>query len=822
MRLRKGKIHWPKRWSSKKKQDYGSENGTNADPDNANNIVPEPDKTTIPHEDEETTDRDSSNLWQVAYESLDQDERSQLDSIRHGVPEEHRDNQHSEDPFISIWLQDTIRTIETQFEVRKAKEDTSRVRRAAKGILDTACSMQSVVGSIAAADPSGHAASAWAVVSLGLTMTQNDRTLQDALFEASEFLTDILARYTLVEKLLHKSHKDARIRLGQSVIRLYVNIMRYALEMTRVREMGVGKRIWISLSVPDLASQQLSTLRARIENEDKSLHSLVDLDQNIQNSQQGEMLLARIEQNSALIQKIDQNFQLSKLPRAAKAINGAWEDRHEELCFKDTREGLLQEIVDWVDDPHGTQFFWLNGMAGTGKSTISRTLAKFFQGRGILGASFFFKKGQEDCDSAKRFVPTIIYQLTKLLPSLKKDIQDVIEKNELIFDQGLEEQFDGLFFNPLSSVRMLQRQILVLILDAVDECQNHHDIMQIFQLLLRTQSVKTLDLRFFITGRPEPAVISSFQNMESNRYREKVLQDIEGVERDISTYMHAKFSEIGAQPGVAASWPEVTMQRLTGKANPLFIVASTICRFVGDEDFDPKERVELILQQPHSDNKLVQTYRTVLDQLILDKSGIDKQQILEDFHRIVGSIVLLYDPLSVTSLARLLEVRQDTIKRRLRLLRSVLVIPNDEHIPIQPLHLSFRDILIDQSTSGMIPFKIDPIKQNQYLADQCLRVMSDHRTGLRRNMCNLANDGYLRSEIHGIGQALSPELRYACRYWAKHLVDGKSVIDQDRIYTFFAEHLLHWLEAMSILGLVPEVSRQLTSIEKLFAVSDTF
>jgi len=32
--------------------------------------------------------------------------------------------------------------------------------------------------------------------------------------------------------------------------------------------------------------------------------------------------------------------------------------------------------MDWCDDPDSKCIFWLNGMAGTGKSTISRTIAR--------------------------------------------------------------------------------------------------------------------------------------------------------------------------------------------------------------------------------------------------------------------------------------------------------------------------------------------------------------------------------------------------------------------------------------------------------------
>jgi hypothetical protein len=47
-------------------------------------------------------------------------------------------------------------------------------------------------------------------------------------------------------------------------------------------------------------------------------------------------------------------------------------------------------------------------MAGTDKSTISRTIAQKFDDKGDLGASFFFKRGEGDRGDAGMFIKTII------------------------------------------------------------------------------------------------------------------------------------------------------------------------------------------------------------------------------------------------------------------------------------------------------------------------------------------------------------------------------------------------------------------------------
>jgi hypothetical protein len=82
----------------------------------------------------------------------------------------------------------------------------------------------------------------------------------------------------------------------------------------------------------------------------------------------------------------------------------------------------------------------------------------------------------------------------------------------------------------------------------------------------------------------------------------------------------------------------------------------------------------------------------------------------------------------------------------------------------------------------------------------------DH--GLRKNICNLPNDGIQRSEIdlQSIEHHLPPELRYACRYWAEHLTLCQDLVSAlAKVFSTLKVHLLHWVEAMSILGLVSKV-----------------
>jgi len=128
-------------------------------------------------------------------------------------------------------------------------------------------------------------------------------------------------------------------------------------------------------------------------------------------------------------------------------------------------------------------------MAGIGKSTISWTVAKWLTDQGHLGlvdhgASFFFKRGEGDRGSASRFFATIIRQLVLKIPGMDTLIADVITSDPLIFNKALGEQFDKLIHQPLCKVNTPAGPcpILVLVVDALDECEKEVNIKTILNL----------------------------------------------------------------------------------------------------------------------------------------------------------------------------------------------------------------------------------------------------------------------------------------------------------------------------------------------------
>jgi hypothetical protein len=538
--------------------------------------------------------------------------------------------------------------------------------------------------------------------------------------------------------------------------------------------------------------------------------------------------------SSEILQNVDHKIALGTLPIAEGASFDSHAEEHNPKCLANTREELLREIDRWIDDPNSEPIFWLNGMAGTGKSTISRTVAQSRSKQDDLGASFFFKRGESDRGSLAKFVPTVAHRLAWSMPEVAPFIKNAVDADPAIADKGVREQFEKLVRGPLlkATATPLSRPSVVVVVDALDECEKDADIKLLLELFSTLRFGGPLRVRVLITSRPELPVrlgFSSIDGTHQDLILHKIPQSI--IEHDISVFLRHEFANIrnsfneeaAEELKLPVDWPgKANLEKLTAAAVPLFIFAATLCRFVNDSCLgSPDKLLQSVLH--HTSNghasKLDMTYSPVLEQQVVNRSGRERRDIIESFRLIVGTIITLASPLSVRALALLLHVHIDEVTTKLRMLHSVLEVPESLDSPVRLLHLSFRDYLVDPENKDTVEFWVDEKLAHRNLAKHCLRIM---RGALRKNICSLSFPGMHRSEVgvRQLKERIPPELQYACMNWVHHQTkvdfEPNGSID---IYDFLKTHFLHWLEALSLVGRISESIGFIDKLQSIFDVS---
>ncbi|OCK79912.1 hypothetical protein K432DRAFT_426136 [Lepidopterella palustris CBS 459.81] len=522
---------------------------------------------------------------------------------------------------------------------------------------------------------------------------------------------------------------------------------------------------------------------------------------------------------------MDQRHQLEKLPNAEYAAFNAFKKDapRPSTCHPGTRKEILEDIRGWGEGHDENCILWLSGMAGTGKSTIARSVAEIFHKRKRLGASFFFSRGQGLRAEATALVTTLAIQLAETFSDITPYICRAIAQHSKIGELSLSDQWDLLILQPLLTLgdSLLTLLVLIFVIDALDECMGNEYVPEILRLLARANDLKIVQLRILVTSRPELHIHRSVKQIPEILRRDLMLDSVlDGrTERDISIFVEAKLAEI-AKTHVLEDWPsKKDTKQLVKRAGRLFIYADTVCRFLGF-DPDPEERLSEMLDASstgHSFTKeLDNISMLIMGKLIVKDHDEANKATSTLFKEIVGSIIVLIDAFSIKPLAELIDKRPTKVKQKiLNPLRSVLAVPDDETSPVQLFHLSFRDFLHDKTRCFDPQFLIDEEAAHHHLFVRCLDLMENH---LRRDICGLRRAGVLASEVEKskVESCLPPAVRYACQFFVTHLQGAKvSLHDGGPLHMFLQIHFLDWLEALSLTGKTSDGVLAITSLAPL-------
>ena len=135
------------------------------------------------------------------------------------------------------------------------------------------------------------------------------------------------------------------------------------------------------------------------------------------------------------------------------------------------------------------------------------------------------------------------------LPAIVPYVRKAIDADPDISGKLMKEQFEKLIFQPLLDIGHKSAQVsnlVIVVVDALDECEREGDIKHILHLLAQTQHLTTVRMRIFLTSRPDLPVRLGFRKLSADAYQDVVLQDIPQaiIEHDISAFLKDEFAKI--------------------------------------------------------------------------------------------------------------------------------------------------------------------------------------------------------------------------------------------------------------------------------------
>jgi hypothetical protein len=491
-----------------------------------------------------------------------------------------------------------------------------------------------------------------------------------------------------------------------------------------------------------------------------------------------------------------------------------------------TRVQLLDDIMSWAESPDAPVVFWLNGLAGTGKSTVVRTICEHFSHKNILGASFFISRQVVERRHAPSIVRTIVYQLARQHQAFSKVIVRLIQDSpDLASSESLQKLAAELFFKPARDLPANSR--LVVVIDAMDECiedKSGRPGGELLPLLLRGLLQLSGRIKLLLTSRAEPEIVQMFSLASlGSQHTVMRLHNLDGavVRSDIRTYLSRSFAHIvAARPNLALlEWPaEEDIDMLVDLAKVLFVFAATVVRFVSTPRQNPRERLDIMLRRRDGNSAspyhfLDQLYLQVLIASVRSEQHEDEVALSRKLRTVMGSIIAVRHPLSVAVHAIMLNMESDDVNLVVGSLSALLLNMSDE--PVRIFHPSFPDFIVSSRRCDDPRFLVSLEEHHFGLAFSCLALLNRH---LRYNMANLENpdvpnsrvkdlDGRLTRSIYHGGDHMQPSLPqalfYAAQSWTTHIVSSSATHSEelvDALSRFCNQHLFHWLELLSLIG----------------------
>ncbi|KAF4459825.1 P-loop containing nucleoside triphosphate hydrolase [Fusarium albosuccineum] len=297
-------------------------------------------------------------------------------------------------------------------------------------------------------------------------------------------------------------------------------------------------------------------------------------------------------------------------------------------------------LSKWMES--GSGIYWINGKAGSGKSTLMKfinahqtTLTSLRQWAGndrlFVGSFFFWYAGTSLQKSQVGLLRSLLFYILQkekeLVPVLFPNVIRALQSKQQALPLELTEvELQSAFFGLVQTDLLLAK--VCFIIDGLDEYDGDHDeLANTFSQVTQSSKVKIL-----LSSRPIPSCVYAFAKCPSLRLQDLTSKDIRHLAvRELSQHPLMKRLE-AAQPGATTELVET----IASKSSGVFLWVSVVVKLLiqGLRDYDtvadlrrklvdlPEELEHLYHHMLRSMSKVNRAQGSRFLQLVLESSKV--------------------------------------------------------------------------------------------------------------------------------------------------------------------------------------------------------
>lgn len=248
--------------------------------------------------------KQSRDLWEEAFTKLDNDRKDLLSKI--------------ENPHGGKVVEQVSEQTEQVYREREEKgwkiprsggKSIIKLRAAFKKVLTSILKFQQLISAGMALEPTGHAAAAWTIVSLGLQMAKNDADVRSNVLETCGKLAENLALLAATETNYRRRTVPDSESLEDAIVTVYVAILELSAAIVQENSLNMGRRIFRSFTA--LPEQPLHDFNDTLESKKAKLKEWTDIIKREYQAQEAEDLDNKVGSTLCKIEELAQ--QVSKI-----------------------------------------------------------------------------------------------------------------------------------------------------------------------------------------------------------------------------------------------------------------------------------------------------------------------------------------------------------------------------------------------------------------------------------------------------------------------------------------------------------------------------
>ena len=258
-------------------------------------------------------------------------------------------------------------------------------------------------------------------------------------------------------------------------------------------------------------------------------------------------------------------------------------DQRKSICASGTRVDLLADIERWLSPQRSNAelIFWVTGIPGSGKSTLSATIVEHLRKNHTpVSAQFFISRNIPETIDPNKIIPTIALQLAISSPAAARVLEMAVKDG---YPATRAEQVTSLLLNPIRELSK-SRDVVVILIDALDELKDAaKNVIEILSHIAPINCDLPNNVRFLITSRPERwADIPRSKVLKHAVFRQYSLATESSV-KEVHMFIVARMGEIvtktlGLTSDDAGSSPIAQAIRQSKRSLPLCCNRSSVDR----------------------------------------------------------------------------------------------------------------------------------------------------------------------------------------------------------------------------------------------------